>query len=234
MQKSFGELKEMAKQTLTGKYGPAIRVLLFYYVTSFLAERFLGGSAFLSLLVMLLSNMLYIGVCCYYLVLGCNEVATAENLFTAFMENTGKAFQLSFVYTLISFLTTLPASVFLTLYYNQSQALLSLAPMLYVLQGVLALAWIPLHLYFSQAIFLFLDFPQYDVKTILLLSVQKMKGKKLRFLLFELSFLPLFLLSIPTLGLGLLWLIPYFITAKVHFYLELMHPSSYSSTSDNH
>lgn len=48
-----------------------------------------------------------------------------------------------------------------------------------------------------------------------------MRGYKWRLFLLDLSFIGWFLLSILTLGIGLLWLIPYFSTARAAFYNDL-------------
>ena len=56
-----------------------------------------------------------------------------------------------------------------------------------------------------------------------------MKGKKLRLLYLEFSFLPLLLLSILSFGIGLLWLQPYMQMTYTFFFLDLMNPRRASS-----
>ena len=51
-------------------------------------------------------------------------------------------------------------------------------------------------------------------------SVRLMKGKKWKYFLLQLSFVPLLLLSIFTLYIALLWLLPYMSAADVAFYMD--------------
>ena len=73
------------------------------------------------------------------------------------------------------------------------------------------------------------DFPQKSGKEILILCWRLMKGKKLRLLYLEFSFLPLLLLSILSFGIGLLWLQPYMQMTYTFFFLDLMNPRRASS-----
>ena len=52
-------------------------------------------------------------------------------------------------------------------------------------------------------------------------SREMMKGHKLRLFWLDLSFIGWFLLSILTLGIGFLWLIPYNEVSRVAFYNDL-------------
>lgn len=53
-------------------------------------------------------------------------------------------------------------------------------------------------------------------------SIRLMDGHKWQLFVLDLSFLGWLLLSILTLGIGLLWLIPYWSTAHAHFYEDLI------------
>lgn len=53
-------------------------------------------------------------------------------------------------------------------------------------------------------------------------SIRLMDGHKWQLFVLDLSFLGWLLLSILTLGIGLLWLIPYWSTARAHFYEDLI------------
>ena len=62
-----------------------------------------------------------------------------------------------------------------------------------------------------------------------------MRGHKRRLFLLQLSFFPLMLLSLLSLGIGNLWLRPYMDVAYAFFFLNLMRArTTYSATSDNH
>ena len=89
--------------------------------------------------------------------------------------------------------------------------------------------YLPLSLGIALSFYLMFDFPQKSGKEILLLCWRLMKGKKLRLLYLEFSFLPLLLLSILSFGIGLLWLQPYMQMTYTFFFLDLMNPRRASS-----
>ena len=54
------------------------------------------------------------------------------------------------------------------------------------------------------------------------MSRRIMKGHRARLFYIQVSFLPLALLCMFTMGIGLLWLYPYMNSTLTHFYLDLM------------
>ena len=79
----------------------------------------------------------------------------------------------------------------------------------YLIMLVCALVSLILTLPFFPAFYMILDFPEWSATTILKRSFEVMHGNKLRLFLLNLSFIPLYLLSIFTCGLALLFVIPY-------------------------
>lgn len=65
------------------------------------------------------------------------------------------------------------------------------------------------------------DYPELTTREAMKISRQMMAGYKWELFLLDLSFLPWFLLSIITLGLGTLLLVPYMQTASALFYEDL-------------
>lgn len=65
------------------------------------------------------------------------------------------------------------------------------------------------------------DYPELSTREVLRTSREMMRGHKWDLFLLELSFLGWGLLSILTLGIGLLWLTPYIYAAEAHFYEDL-------------
>ncbi len=89
---------------------------------------------------------------------------------------------------------------------------------------VLYAAWISLT--WSQTTRILVDFPELKVTQAYKRSSQLMKGKRLRLLGLQLSFLPWALLSTVTLGIGFLYLLPYMGCTNVEFYLDLVQSKS--------
>ncbi len=75
---------------------------------------------------------------------------------------------------------------------------------------------------YSQSYFIFKDNPEMGLNEIITKSRKLMSGYKWKFFLLQLSFLGWALLSIITLGIGLLWLYPYITTSNAEFYNQLL------------
>ena len=71
---------------------------------------------------------------------------------------------------------------------------------------------------YSMAYYISMDYPEYSVDECIESSKRMMYGLKWELFVLELSFIGWILLGIITLGIGLLWVIPYMETTKAHFY----------------
>lgn len=65
------------------------------------------------------------------------------------------------------------------------------------------------------------DHPEYSIDDCINASMKMMDGHKMDLFLLELSFIGWALLSILTLGIGMLWVYPYMQTSIAHFYEQL-------------
>lgn len=98
------------------------------------------------------------------------------------------------------------------------------------LQGLYILLWTLLlvipgivkGISYSMTAFVLADNPELKYDAAITRSSQLMKGHKMQYFRFALSFIGWYLLAALTLGIGFLWLIPYFNTAKAAFYHELL------------
>lgn len=73
----------------------------------------------------------------------------------------------------------------------------------------------------SQSLYLLIDHPNLRVIEAMQESMRLMRGKKMRYFLLELSFIGWSLLGLLTLGIGLLWILPYITQTNTQFYLDL-------------
>ena len=71
---------------------------------------------------------------------------------------------------------------------------------------------------YSMSYFISKDHPEYSVDQCITASMRMMDGHKMDLFLLMLSFIGWILLSILTLGIGLLWVMPYMYTSIAHFY----------------
>lgn len=74
---------------------------------------------------------------------------------------------------------------------------------------------------YSMTYFISKDHPEYSIDACIEASKKMMYGHKWELFVLQLSFIGWFLLSILTLGIGLLWVIPYYQTTFAHYYEEL-------------
>ena len=74
---------------------------------------------------------------------------------------------------------------------------------------------------YAMTPYILIDNPELSANQAINLSKQMMKGHKLDLFILQLSFVGWVFLSIFTLGIGLLWVIPYMLTAQAAFYQDL-------------
>ena len=243
-------LKNSAKNVMAGKYYFAIMALLFAGLISILFNRFTynlnrsicltlidllklsassAGIIVLSyLLPFLLSvvlNVLHLGICLFFLNLTTNHPFFTFDLTYGYFHDFGKSLRLSGVLTLLSFICFLPADVYLDLR-DQGFRLNSTELLLFVaIQLLLIAIYLPVSLALSQSYYVMLDYPELSTKEVFKKSAQIMKGRKKQLFYVRLSFLPLFVICLLTLGLGLFWLIPYYHVTMALYYLDVMKPT---------
>ncbi len=107
-----------------------------------------------------------------------------------------------------------------------------------LLQGIFIFLWsllliipgIIMGLAYSQSYFLLKDHPEYTVSQAIAESRVRMKGYKGKYFLMDLSFIGWGILSVLSLGIGFLWLVPYMSASMAEFYNELIAPKDYKET----
>lgn len=243
---SRAELKNTAKDMLTGKYIPAILMFLLrgtltVFVLSFvlsldmqvtvLIQAFTKSensllatvvSQLISLLFSILLNIFNVGIFYFFLNAACRQPFSASNLFYGFQQDFGRSFIICAVLVLLNKICFLPREIMMNLFLQNGSLDTLLISKLLIAFIIGLIIYIPLSLGLSQCCFLLLDFPQYSAGKIIRLSFQVMKGHKCRLFGLQLSFLPLILLSLLSFGIGMLWLTPYMNMVYALFFLDLM------------
>lgn len=244
---SRSDLKNMAKDKMTGRYFYAI-ILLFSSgaLTLFLTDSgnlietsisnslhkllglestnlyVIGICSLVSFFFSIMCEIFQIGIALFYLSAACGQPNTPGNLFWGFHDNFKRSFILAGVSTAISTICSIPFQLVRFQFNATKNISMDLLIPCAIAQLVLIVVYLYAALSLSQCYFLVLDFPQYDAWQIIKLSHKIMSGHKLRFLLLEISFFPLILLTIPTFGIGVLWLSPYMYMTYAVFFLDLM------------
>lgn len=76
--------------------------------------------------------------------------------------------------------------------------------------------------YLMPVYFIMSDFPDMGVAMVITMSLSIMNGKKFfKFIGLQLSFIPMYLLGFLSLGIGLVWVVPYVYTSYTYFYEDL-------------
>lgn len=258
--KTSSELKNIAREKLSGKYGsamlvspviqcalamavsiPVVIMLMIPFALTALVNNadtnILVGTLVIYLVMLPLASLfgvLNTGVSLFYLNIACGRKHSVANLFYGFRTQFTKSLKLSAVVTLISYVCMLPYQIFNCLHSINSQTVWVIC--MAVSYIVCILVYLPIQLALSQCFYLLLDFPDYSVKELLKLSVQVMKGHKKRLFYIQLSFIPIQFLCILSCYVGYLWVIPYMNMTNVLFFLDIMKQqtptASYDSCTD--
>lgn len=184
---------------------------------------------FVTQIITIFTNVFTVGITLYALNLACNKTTAVSDIFYGFRNQFGKSLKLSAIFVLISQLNSLPNAILSIM--TDTHADLKLIVLTIVVYVVCLFIYFPICYSVSQAYFLMLDFPHYSVGELIKLSSNIMKGHKFRLFVLELSFFPLLLLSLLSLGIGALWVAPYMKVTYVFFFLNLMQARESVKTS---
>jgi len=143
-------------------------------------------------LILVLSGPLTLGACIFALNIARNKDARFEQLFDGF-GNFGNAVATYLLMVLFIFLWSL----------------------LLIIPGIIAAIG------YSQSIYILSENPDMDPMDVLKKSKDMMYGYKAKYFRLCLRFIPWIFLSILTLGIGFLWLIPYIYVTFANFYDDI-------------
>lgn len=236
--KTSSDLKDLAKTKLDGYYKYCIVIVLsltcFTYLSSILISSLVPGTDLtssilfeaLTLVSSVILGIFDTGVAFFYLNLYCGTPQTASSIFYPFNNQSEKSLMVSFLHTTLSFVCKTPARYFLLF-------LLQTGDLTYLTYWLIALVvgyavYIPTSLFFSQTYYLLVDFPDYTAKQALLTGFKLAKQHFGKIFRLKLSFIPIYLLGIFSLGIGLLWVIPYAQMTYTCFYVDIMNPQKIS------
>ncbi len=184
----------------------------------------------LDCLLMVLVKMLQAGQ--YFLSLNIaryNRVSVSD-LFLAFRYDTGKAAQVSAILGVIDTLCTAPMTIaFSYLVYMGALDLFTTpkisAPTMVMMMTAGFAGTILLNVLIafpvSQALFLYIDHQEYSAKECLTKSMELMKGQKLNYFKLHLSLIGYYALCVLSLGLGVIWVLPYQNVIRANFYMNI-------------
>lgn len=209
------EYKLSAKQDLIGKWGIVIAITLIAWLLTGaftgnagretfkfvwqnggfvkVGNQFQGVNSLFSLISFLISGPINLGIASFYIHLTSTRNAEFSDLFNGF-HNFLNAFLTNFFMTLFTFLWSL----------------------LLLIPGIIAA------ISYSMTFYILNENPELSSLEAIKKSKELMDGHKMEFFQLALSFFGWFILSIFTMGIGFLYLVPYFNATKAHFYYSLL------------
>lgn len=229
--KTSAMLKQGARGIMIGKYRNAISILLAsdliintISVLSATSNDSYAGIAIglaISFILVLLGTILNVGQCSFYLNVACGQKYEFSNLFTGFKVHPDKIIITQVIIQLLTALPLLPAiGVMWYSFKAYNIIVVFLIGCILLIIGAGLSWWI--YLRYSQVYYLLLDFPDYSAKELLKMSWRLMKGHCGRLLYIQVSFLPLMLAGLVSLGVGFLLIKPYQYMTYTLFYLDLI------------
>lgn len=217
-----GELKQSAKDSLSGKWGAMIGIFFIYIITE-MGIQYLGESnEWLLFVAIIILAPLYLSIARIAL-----NVATEKD--------KPKVYQLSYgfknilkalgLYLMIIILAAIPTLILLIPMGIISVFLTASSGMgIFILIGtlIILIPVIIIEIIVSQAVYILADKPETTIINSLKESYKLTKGYKWNIFVLQLSFIGLALLAVVTLGLGMLLLMPYIevTNAKLYLYLK--------------
>lgn len=194
--KTNSELKKLAKSQLSGKWIYFVLFTLVYIIIgcipSSIAVKVDSSGSVSFIINALITGPLSLGFTICFLKLIRGEELRFETLFDGF-KNFLPAFLLTILIGIFTFLWTL----------------------LLIIPGIIAA------LRYSMSIYILADNPSINVMDAIKQSKEMMNGHKWKLFCLSLSFIGWGILSMFTLFIGFLWLIPYIETSVANFYEDL-------------
>lgn len=237
--KSSSQLKSIAKGRLLGHYSTLIGATFIYLliveaismvVASISDLTTMVGTVLYTVILMIvqiLCSVFILGQNYMYLTFGRGGQCRFWHIFQGFKTTPDKAILAYLLLMVIEFICILPAflSILFITYIYYTPALMMLVSFCAVISIV---AYYYVYLRFALVMYLLVDYPDMSVIELFKASNEMMKGNKARLFYIMVSFIPIILLGIGSIGIGLLFLTPYMQMTYVQFYLDLQncnHPN---------
>ena len=225
------ELKCDARANLLGRYAKVVPVHLLYL---FVSATFTSLSANISskkyalafflaiaihVLGLVLANLLHYGLCAFYMNISCRYPASFIDIFRGFSFRDDRAVRIALRLTLTLLGCELPGVAMYGLFKMSGNVYILPLVSLAICLGLTA--YCIYYLGMSQCYYLILDFPEKDVDEIIKLSRWLMRGQRFKLFYIHISFIPVYLVSVLSCGIGLLWALPYAEETFTCFHLNL-------------
>ena len=249
------ELKTIAKRSLLGNYDTVAGAMLLGFLAMFAsmipivvimtmsmfsqktgsgmgggAAGFVAAIVLWYIMIFIIGMLFMIGIMriCYLFCTG--QTGRVGDLMYGFKNHPVRFLGLSVLIMLISLLASVPG---IALMLAGSFVMEGIAgTVMYLIGYVLAMFLsTAVMLRYFLAVFVLVEEPWRKVGECIQLSKEMMAGNKMRLLVLQLSFIGIALLNYLTMGIGMLWILPYIISTNICFYLSVKE-ETYGRTAD--
>jgi len=217
------DITAAARAGLSGNWGKSIGVLLVYLILLVGVNLIpLAGS----LIQLIFSAPLMVGLVAFFLEVVRGQSGSFSLLFSGF-DRFGTSLCAYLLVLLITFVWILPFAILMALgvaFFHPDPAVfppLTLVALGAILILILSGLMILLQMRYGLALYVVADDSSANARQAVRRSVELMKGNYWRLGLFWLRFIGWQLLAVLTLGIGFIWLAPYYMAAMSAFYDDL-------------
>lgn len=235
MKRKSRDWKMLARKALKGKFLIAIAGMMavegITFVSSTFASGIFQGTSLMTLIIYqaavfiitLIMAVFYSGLSYMYLNMARGREYSLRDLLYLFSHHPDRVIAAAFVLTAIDLAVSVP---YLYVSYTLPPAE-TMQDMMTQMQQVTNTMMVTsvvgtiLKIPFEMTYFLLADDWEMGGLEALKTSFSLMRGKMIRYLVLQISFIPLAILSVFTLGIGLLWLVPYMLMTSAIFYMDL-------------
>lgn len=246
MKKTCAQLKDAARAALLGHYGILIATMLVTELIITILQmpfsrmvntgltyrapsRIILGYAGM-LIVLLVSILINAGLSYIHLQVSRNRTVRFSDLLYGCKNRPDRYIGYGLIVILLTLVCMMPGMICIMI--SSFRNPVKMLPLL-VIGSVLTLAgsiiYLILMLGFSQTIYLMIDDANIRVTDAMSASMNDMRGNKWRLFKLYLSFIGWMLLGLLTLGIGYLWIQPYFTQSITQFYLDVSAPARQES-----
>lgn len=225
------ELKKLTKSQLKGHWKIPVLLTLVYLAVTIIASLFQQEAQSLPtiiitfLVVMAISVWATIGIPNFYLEFlkkdGKAEFKDVLVPSNKLLKALGYIVIIGIISMIIAFISVFAIAGLITasVFYSDGIAIANIVGI--ILIALMYVAFIIFTLAVVQVPYIIIEKEDIGVIGAMKLSMQMMKGNKWKYFVLELSFIGWGILSVITLGIGFLWLIPYVTLAVTNFYKNL-------------
>ena len=225
------EIRSYARERLLGNMlVPCLVTFIFFSLRNvfemLMQLGFLGSDMFafifyIALFITINSiwGLIRYGISRYFLSFITTKKASPANIFAGFKGSTETIIGVSLILAIVSLIFQLPYLIY-TFFYSVNTIQSFLLSLVLFLAGNLIVYLI--EAYLAPIYFVICDNPGINFTWTVILTFSLMNTKNFfKYIGLQISFIPLYLLGLLSLGVGLLWVVPYFYTSYAYFYEAL-------------